>query len=118
MIVIPVSAGAIVSLLLFRRNLSRVTLQRALVKGGTGRPIWKLVATCRRHPAKKCRIIAGGNDLQWEGLGTTELNIGEGGVGIAYIPFDLGADAIITVKSGSRTIHRSTFRGIEEICLN
>lgn len=114
MLVIPISAGTIVSMLLLRRSLGRVTLQRALVKDRAARPIWRLVATCHGRPAKNCRITAGGNDLLWEGVGTIELDIGQGGVGVAYIPFELSADAIITVKSGSYTILRKSFRSLEE----
>lgn len=119
LVVIPAAVGAIASLLIWKRKLGHISVQRMLVQDDTkGRPVWKLVASSSGRTLNNCRIRAGGQFLLWEGLDSFTLDLGGSGKGIASIPFQVDPGTCVTVKSGAFPIFRNRFGSLEEVCMN
>ncbi len=118
-VVFPVLAGTLASIIIWKRKLGRVIVQRLLVNDSKmGRPIWKLVTRSSGRPVMECTIRCGSNELLWEGIDTKVINIGQDGIGLAAITYPVEQNTIVTVKSGSFPIFRSTFAKLEEIITN
>lgn len=119
LVVIPASAGAIASLLLWRRKLGHINVQRMLVHDDSNsRPIWKLIATSSGRSVNSCKIRVGRQFLFWEGVDSLEIDIGDGGMAIASIPFKIEPGTTVTVKSGSFPIYHNNFGSIKEVCMS
>ncbi len=116
--VIP-AAGVLASIILWRRKLGRVNVQRMLVQDNTkGKPGWKLVASSLGMPVSKCKISIGRKELLWDSVITRELEIGHRGLAFASIPFEVSPKSLVIVKSGCFPIFRREFRNLEEVCMN
>jgi hypothetical protein len=117
-LLIPVAVAITSSVLIWKRKLGRITLQRMLVQDNSrGRPIWKLVARSAGRPIRKCAIQVGGRELIWEGINGSKLDIGANGIGIAPITCDVKPRSTVKVKSGSFSIFGSSFSSLEEVCM-
>ena len=118
-VILPAGAGIVAAIVAWKRNLGSIVVQRTLVQDGArGRPMWKLVARSMGRPVHGCRIRVGKKDLLWDGVNSTELDIGEDGMGIAAIPFDVDPNTAITAKSGPFPVFRKRFGRLEEVWMN
>ena len=116
--IIPV-AGIMTSIIIWRRKLGRINVQRMLVQDNTkGKPGWKLVISSLGMPVSKCKISVGRQGLLWDGVSRSELEFGHSGLAFASIPFEVGPKSLVIVKSGLFSIFRSEFRNLEEVCMN
>jgi hypothetical protein len=119
LVILPATAGIIASIIAWKRNLGLIDVQRMLVQdSANGRPVWKLVARSIGRPVRNCRIRVGGKELLWEGVNAYELDIGEDGMGIAAIPFEIEQSSRITARSGPFPVFRSRFGRLEEVWMN
>ena len=114
LIIIPLSAGTIVSLLVLRRKLGRVRVRRSLAGDSGARPVWKIVVTCSGKPVSRCSVRVDGNKLNWDGVGIKELDIDTLGTGVASLPLQIEPDSTVVVRSGSFVIFRGKFGELED----
>lgn len=119
LVILPAGAGIAAGVVAWRRNLGTMNVQRMLAQNGAnGRPLWKLVAKSMGRPVRSCRIRVGRKDLLWDGVNSPELDIGEDGMGIAVIPFDVDPSATVTARSGPFPVFRKKFGRLEEVWMN
>lgn len=119
LVILPAGAGIVAAIVAWRRNLGSINVQRMLAQDGAkGRPVWKLVARSMGRRVRSCRIRVGRKELLWDGVNSPELDIGEDGMGIAVIPFDVDPSATITARSGPFPVFRKRFGRLEEVWMN
>jgi hypothetical protein len=84
--------------------------------GTSNRGLWKLVVTSRDKRVERCKVRFGKELVRWDGIGTSQLDIGQGGRGHLTISDGVhDPDTVVTVKSGSFTIFRKSFRNLPEV---
>lgn len=114
LVIIPLVAGTTAAILVLRKRLGRISVQRVLSSDAAGNPMWKLAVGCFAGSVRRCTLWVNDTKLNWDGTGTQQLDIGPGGMGIASVRLQVDPGAIVTVRSGSFKIFRSRFGELED----